>query len=96
MVPSDKVSGIKKGENVRFRVAKSISKPIILQGKVRDVDTTATNTKRGNYFKVLSNVDITEDEYKQIKYGSEGIITVITGEKTWFNYIADQIFKDEE
>lgn len=96
MVPADKISGIKEGENVRFRVAKSISKPLIVEGKVNKVETTATNTKQGNYFKITAHVALSKFEYTQIKYGSEGTITVITGKKTWFNYVKDQIFKDEE
>lgn len=95
MVPANKIFGIREGEDVQFRVAKSISKPLTLEGKVNKVETTATNTKQGNYFKIVAHIDMSNGEYAQIKYGSEGTATIITGEKTWFNYIKDQIFKDE-
>lgn len=95
MVPADKISGIKEGQTIRFRVANSVSKPLILEGKVHRVETTATNTKQGNYFKIIAHVALSNLEYTQIKYGSEGTVTIITGEKTWFNYIKDQIFKNE-
>jgi competence factor transport accessory protein ComB len=95
MVPADKISGIKTGEAIRFKVSKSISKPVILNGKITNIDTTATVTKQGNFFKVTANVSLSSEEYKQIKYGSVGETTVITGKKTWVEYIKDQIFKDE-
>lgn len=96
MVSADKISGIKEGQTVRFRVSNNISKPLIIEGKISNIDTTATNTKQGNYFKVVASVNLSKSEYRQVKYGSEGSVTVITGEKTWFKYIKDKIFKNEE
>ena len=94
MIPADKISGIKKRERVRFRLSKSLSKPIIISGNIRTVDTSATSTKQGNYFKVVASVNLSEDDYKQVKYGTEGTVTIITGKKTWFSYVKDQMFKD--
>lgn len=95
MVPANKISGIKIGEHVRFRISKSVSKPVVVQGTVHDIDTTATSTKDGNYFKVVAHVDLTNSEYNQVKYGTEGVVIIITGKKTWFNYVKDQVFKDD-
>lgn len=94
-VPADEVVGVKKRQKIRFRVNERISKPILINGVISNVDTSATNTKNGNVFKVVAQVRASSLEYAQLKYGTVGQVTVITGEKTWFNYVKDNLTKDE-
>lgn len=91
MVSNDEVSGIKKGEKIRFRVNKKISKPFLINGIISNVDTSATSTKQGTGFKVMAEIQPTNENYTQLKYGMLGQVVVITGEKTWFDYIKSHV-----
>ena len=91
IVPSDEISGITKNDKVRFMITKKVSKPIIISGKITKVDTAATSTKKGSVFNVVARLDTSNLDYRSIKYGMVGNTTIITGEKTWFNYLKDYI-----
>jgi competence factor transport accessory protein ComB len=93
-LPATKISGVKVGQRVRYRISQNISKPVVLTGVIKQIDVTPTSTKNGNFFEITANLRATSKQYQQLRYGLEGQVIVITGEKTWVKYIWDNIAGD--
>ena len=51
-IPSKDVSHIKKGMPMRFTAYDSSKDKLVLEAKIQNIDTSATRTKQGNFFKV--------------------------------------------
>ncbi|HJF18920.1 MAG TPA: bacteriocin secretion accessory protein [Enterococcus columbae] len=86
------VTHIQKGMKMRFTAYDSAKDKLVLEAKVQSIDTSATRTKQGNYFKVESLVSVNELQAKQLSYGLEGRVTLITHTTTYLNYFLDKIF----
>lgn len=91
-IPARDVSHIQKGMKMRFTAYDSSKDKLVLEAKVKGIDTSATRTKQGNYFKVESLVSVNELQAKQLSYGLEGRVTLITHTTTYLNYFLDKIF----
>lgn len=91
-IPSKDVSHIKKGMNMRFTAYDSAKDRLVLDAKVQRMDTSATRTKQGNFFKVEALVPVSTQQAKQLSYGLEGKVTLITHKTTYLNYLLDKIF----
>ena len=61
-----------------------------LKSKITSIDSSATKTKEGSYFKVVSEAKLSNKELKDLKYGSSGDLVVVTGEKTYLKYYLDK------
>ena len=83
-IPSKDVSHIKKGMNMRFTAYDS--------AKVQRMDTSATRTKQGNFFKIEALVSVNTQQAKRLSYGLEGKVTLITHKTTYLNYLLDKVF----
>ncbi len=92
-IPTNQMNGIKKNQKIRFKANQDGPKPLLLTGTVTNIDTAATTDKDSSIYQVTAKLKINKQDYKQINYGLTGNVSVITGEKTWFNYIKDLIFK---
>ena len=91
-VSSKEVSRIKKGDKVRFITQDDANKQFSLHSEISNIDTRATQTESGNYFKVECVTNLTQDQANVLKYGLEGKFIMITGQKTYFSYYRDKIF----
>ncbi|KRN78113.1 HlyD family efflux transporter periplasmic adaptor subunit [Weissella minor] len=91
-IPTDKLNGIQNGQKIRFRANQQGPKPLLLTGKIHQIDSAPTSTKQGDAYKVTANLKPTKKQYTKIRYGLTGNISVITGQKTWLNYVKDLLF----
>lgn len=89
-IPSKDINTLKIGDKIRFKTQDSSNKEVILNSKISSIDTNATKTKEGSYFKVVSEVKLNEKQIVDLKYGASGNLTVITGSKTYLDYYLDK------
>lgn len=95
-VSSTDISSVKKGQKIRFRVTKNLSKPIILTGKINNISIASVNSNKGNFYRVSALAKINSHEQNQLKYGMNGSISIITGKITFFDYYKNKIFGNEQ
>ena len=91
-IPSKDVTHIKKGMPMRFTAYDSSKDKLVLEAKIQNMDTSATRTKQGNFFKVEALVPLNTQQAKRLSYGLEGKVTLITHKTTYLNYLLDKIF----
>ncbi len=92
-IPSKDITQIKVGDRIRFTTIDNISKQQNLTSTISSIDTSATKTEKGSFFKVEAETKLTNQEAKEIRYGLEGRIVMITGKKSYFQYYLDQFLK---
>lgn len=89
-IPSRDISSITLGDKIHFKTQDSSNKEIILRSKISNIDTNATKTEAGNFFKIIAETDISNKYLDSLKYGVEGNLVIITGEKTYLSYYLDK------
>lgn len=92
-IPTDKMNSLKPGQSIRFKANQNGPKPLLLTGKIKKIDSAESTTKEGSAYQITASLKPKKADYKQIHYGLTGNISIITGKKTWVNYIKDMIFK---
>lgn len=92
-IPTNQLNGLKLGQSIRFKANQSGPKPILIKGNIIKISSAEIYKDKKSYYKVTARIDPTKQDYKQLNYGLLGNVTIITGKKTWFNYIKDSIFK---
>ncbi|HFI0115877.1 TPA: bacteriocin secretion accessory protein [Streptococcus suis] len=85
-IPSSDISSLKVGDKIKFKNEDSSNKELTLISKISSIDSNATKTETGSYFKVVSEVKLSDKETQALKYGTSGEIVVVTGEKTYLDY----------
>ena len=65
---------------------------LVLDAQVQRMDTRATCTKPGNFFKIVALVSVNTQQAKRLSYGLEGKVTLITHKTTYLNYLLDKVF----
>ncbi|KAA8434511.1 bacteriocin secretion accessory protein [Weissella paramesenteroides] len=83
------ITGLKKGQKIKFIVKQNGSKILKLKGTVKTISDVPTDVKEGSFYKCVANIFVDGNERKQIKYGLNGEVIIIKGTKTWFNYYKD-------
>ncbi|BAN75297.1 truncated lactococcin ABC transporter ATP-binding component [Lacticaseibacillus casei DSM 20011 = JCM 1134 = ATCC 393] len=87
------VMSLKRGQNVRLRIARNVPMPMTITGRIYAVDVAPTvNPKTGNYFKAQARVHLSKTHQQSVYYGIAGEATVITGTKTYWQYFVDKMF----
>ena len=92
-ISSKDIAQIKVGDRIRFTTIDNLSKQQNLTSTISSIDTSATKTEKGSFFKVEAETKLTDQEAKKIRYGLEGRIVMITGKKSYFQYYLDQFLK---
>ena len=90
---SKDVSSLKQGETIRFTALDENNKEFVLTSTISNIDSNATKTEKGNFFKVEAETCLTDEQAEKLRYGIEGRAVVITGRKTYFNYYLDQFLR---
>ncbi|WP_024407029.1 bacteriocin secretion accessory protein [Streptococcus suis] len=85
-IPSSDISSLKVGDKIKFKNEDSSNKELTLISKISSIDSNATKTETGSYFKVVSEVKLSDKETQVLKYGTSGEIVVVTGDKTYLDY----------
>jgi len=59
------------------------------------IDTIATRTDQGNFFKIEAETKITQEQAEKLRYGLEGRLQIITGKKSYLRYYLDDFLNWE-
>lgn len=94
-VSTNEISSIETGQKIRFKVTRSVPKPIILDGTIKTVSVAPINIYKNTYYLVTSIARINPKINKLLKYGMSGSMSVLVGEKSFFNYYKDKIINKD-
>lgn len=92
-IPSKDIANLKVGSQLRFTTVDDLNKQQNLNSTITMIDTTATKTEQGNFFKLEAETQLTDKQAQNLRYGLEGRVVMITGKKTYFQYYLDQFLK---
>ena len=94
-ISSKEVAVLKHGNEVRFTTVTDANKQLVLTSKITNIDTSATQTEKGNFFKLEAETDLNAEQAEKLRYGLEGRLTMITGRKSFLRYYLDRFLKQE-
>ena len=86
---------IKIGDSVRFTTTNGANGQVRLVSTITSIDTIATRTDQGNFFKIEAETKITPEQAEKLRYGLEGRLQIITGKKSYLRYYLDDFLKWE-
>ena len=95
-VPSAYMTNLKKGQTTRLTLEKIGKQSITIIGNINKIDTSATETKQGNLFKVTAKAKISKSNGQVIKYGLQGRVTIVIAKKSFFDYYKDKLLNNVE
>ena len=95
-VTSAYLPNLKKGQTVRLSLEKIGNQPLVITGKIKSIDQTATETKEGSVFKVIAKAKLSKENSKLVRYGLQGRVTSVIAKKSYFNYYKDKILDHNE
>lgn len=90
-VSSSEVTQLNKNQTARLSLEKIGNEPITITGTIQSIDTSATKTKQGNLFKATALAQVSTNDSKVLKYGTQGRVTCILATKTFFDYYKDKL-----
>ncbi|GFH42556.1 lactococcin A secretion protein LcnD-like [Lactococcus hodotermopsidis] len=91
-VDSSALTGLKKGQKIRFTSDKKLSEQLVITGKVKEIAKSATVVEGQNIFQIKAEIYPKAADKKKLIYGMQGRISSIIDKKTFFNYYKDKIF----
>lgn len=86
---------IKIGDSVRFTTTNGANGQVRLVSTITSIDTIATRTDQGNFFKIEAETKITQEQAEKLRYGLEGRLQIITGKKSYLHYYLDDFMNWE-
>ena len=86
---------IKIGDSVRFTTTNDANGQVRLVSTITSIDTIATRTDQGNFFKIEAETKITQEQAEKLRYGLEGRLQIITGKKSYLRYYLDDFLNWE-
>ena len=92
---SKDIVGIKIGDFVRFTTTNATNDQVRLVSTITSIDTIATKTDQGNFFKIEAETKITREQAEKLRYGLEGNLQIITGKKSYLRYYLDDFLNRE-
>ena len=92
---SQDIVGIKIGDFVRFTTTNATNNQVKLVSTITSIDTIATRTDQGNFFKIEAETKITREQAEKLRYGLEGRLQIITGKKSYLRYFLDDFLNWE-
>ena len=92
---SKDIVGIKIGDSVRFTTTNGANGQVRLVSTITSIDTIATRTDQGNFFKIETETKITQEQAEKLRYGLEGRLQIITGKKSYLRYYLDDFLNWE-
>ena len=92
---SKDIVGIKIGDFVRFTTTNATNDQVRLISTITSIDTIATKTDQGNFFKIEAETKITQEQAEKLRYGLEGNLQIITGKKSYLRYYLDDFLNRE-
>ena len=92
---SKDIVGIKIGDFVRFTTTNATNDQVRLVSTITSIDTIATKTDQGNFFKIEAETKITREQAENLRYGLEGRLQIIIGKKSYLRYYLDDFLNRE-
>ena len=92
---SKDIVGIKIGDFVRFTTTNGAKDQVRLVSTITSIDTIATRTDQGNFFKIEAETKITREQAENLRYGLEGRLQIIIGKKSYLRYYLDDFLNWE-
>ena len=92
---SKDIVGIKIGDSVRFTTTNGANGQVRLVSTITSIDTIATRTDQGNFFKIEAETKITREQAENLRYGLEGHLQIIIGKKSYLRYYLDDFLNWE-
>lgn len=92
---SKDIVGIKIGDFVRFTTTNATNDQVRLVSTITSIDTIATKTDQGNFFKIEAETKITREQAENLRYGLEGHLQIIIGKKSYLRYYLDDFLNWE-
>ena len=92
---SKDIVGIKIGDFVRFTTTNATNDQVRLVSTITSIDTIATRTDQGNFFKIEAETKITREQAENLRYGLEGRLQIIIGKKNYLRYYLDDFLNWE-
>ena len=92
---SKDIVGIKIGDFVRFTTTNATNDQVRLVSTITSIDTIATKTDQGNFFKIEAETKITREQAENLRYGLEGRLQIIIGKKNYLRYYLDDFLNRE-
>ena len=92
---SKDIVGIKIGDFVRFTTTNATNDQVRLVSTITSIDTIATKTDQGNFFKIEVETKITREQAENLRYGLEGRLQIIIGKKSYLRYYLDDFLNWE-
>ena len=92
---SKDIVGIKIGDSVRFTTTNGANGQVRLVSTITSIDTIATKTDQGNFFKIEAETKITREQAENLRYGLEGHLQIIIGKKSYLRYYLDDFLNRE-
>ena len=92
---SKDIVGIKIGDFVRFTTTNATNDQVRLVSTITSIDTIATRTDQGNFFKIEAETKITREQAENLRYGLEGRLQIIIGKKSYLRYYLDDFLNWE-
>ena len=86
---------IKIGDSVRFTTTNGANGQVRLVSTITSIDTIATRTDQGNFFKIEAETKITREQAEKLRYGLEGRLQIIIGKKSYLRYYLDDFLNWE-
>lgn len=86
---------IKIGDSVRFTTTNGANGQVRLVSTITSIDTIATRTDQGNFFKIEAETKITREQAENLRYGLEGRLQIIIGKKSYLRYYLDDFLNWE-
>ena len=86
---------IKIGDSVRFTTTNGANGQVRLVSTITSIDTIATRTDQGNFFKIEAETKITQEQAEKLRYGLEGRLQIITCKKSYLRYYLDDFLNWE-
>lgn len=94
-IPVDDISSVKQNQHLRLKITRNVPKPIIIEGRIKQISVSPTQTNQGSYYTVTAISSIPSATKKLIHYGMTGKVSVITGKTTFFNYYKDRLLNKD-
>lgn len=95
-VPSTYMTNLKKGQTSRLTLEKIGNQTITIIGKINSIDTSATETKQENLFKITAKASVSKKDSQILKYGLQGRVTSVIAKKSFFHYYKDKLLNNVE
>ena len=92
---SKDIVGIKIGDSVRFTTTNGANGQVRLVSTITSIDTIATRTDQGNFFKIEAETKITQEQAEKLRYGLEGHLQIIIVKKSYLRYYLDDFLNWE-